>query len=245
MEKDKTAVEQFLSGTEESLFEKPSDPFETPLHSEAEPTEEKPLPFHKDPKIQKFIEKEISKRLTREETPRRETETVDDFKEVIDSFSTIIGNDTPEKVKALDALKRSLVSLDSKAVTRAEERIEEIRSQEDAADREAEEELYDAFETIEDNYDVDLTSQRGSKLRSEFVTFVERIAPKDRNGNVIDYPDMNSAWETFSEIKKSTAQPSRAKELANRSMSRSTTATPTQAKKIDWQAVDEYMDSLK
>ncbi len=251
MDKEQSAVESFLKGTEEQSvsFEQPNDPFEKEIEQKESPVveekEEKPLPFHKDPKVQKFIDKELERRL-KDFKPEvsKEVQTEDEFKDVIDSFTTVIGNDTPEKVNAINALRKSLTSLDEKAVRRAEEKIEEIRDREESMDREAEEELEEAFSTIEDTYDVDLSSQKASKLRQEFATFVEKIAPK-RNGEIVDYPDMNSAWETFSEIKKATAQPSRAKELASRSMIRSADTSIKTPERVDWNKVDEFMDTLK
>ena len=160
---------------------------------------------------------------------------------MISSFTAIIGNDTPEKVNALNALKNSLGRLDEKSAQRAEDRIMEIAQREQQAEAEATDELETALEGIEENFDVDFSNQ---KLRSEFVTFVEKIAPKDRNGDVIDYPDMQSAWETFSTIQKSSQQPNRAKGLASRSMSRGSESQPAQAKKVGWDSIDEYIDGL-
>jgi hypothetical protein len=253
MSTEKSAVEKFLEGTEpeQELFPQEESSFEenTQTEESVEEKPEKPVAFHKDLKIQKYLEKrerEMEERL-KASLPKQETQTEDEFKGVIESLTSVIGNDTPEKVKALNDLDRALKSIDERAVRRAEEKIQEIREREVQADREAEEELAAAFENIEETYDVDLSSnsQRAKTLRSEFSTFVERIAPKDKNGDITDYPDMISAWETFSEMKKSSAQPSRAKELAARSMDRSAgTATP-QARKMDWKGVDEFMDSLK
>ena len=186
------------------------------------------MPFNKDPKVQKFIEKEISRRLADFRPEPQSTQTEEDsFKDVIDSFTTVIGNDTPEKVSALNALKKSLSSLDQRASQKAIEQLESIRNEEVEADREAEDELENAFDNIEETFDVDITSNNpiAKKTRQEFVSFVEKIAPKDRNGDIVDYPDMNSAWETFSDIKKSTAQPNRAKDLASRGMRNSAETT--------------------
>jgi len=232
----KTELEEFMSGLSGSeqtdpLDTKQEDPFEKKEEVVEEEKEEKPLPFNKDPKIQKFIEKEISKRLEnfKPEAPSQEKEE-NEFRDVIDSFTAIIGNDTPEKKNALQALERSLNNLDERASRKAIQSLENIQQQEVQADQEAEEELETAFDNIENTFDVDITSNNpiAKKTRQEFVSFVERIAPKDRYGDIVDYPDMTSAWETFSEMKKSTANPSRAKELASRSMARSveTTAAP-------------------
>ena len=247
MEKDKTELESFMgelgnAGNADPMNAQQEDPFagleKKPEEViDEEEKEEKPLPFNKDPKIQKFIEKEISKRLEnfRPETPQAKQEE-DSFKETIDAFTAIIGNDTPEKVNALNTLAKSLNSLDQRASSRAIAELENIRNEEVQADQEAEQELEDAFENIEETFDVDITSNNAiaKKTRQEFVSFVEKIAPKDENGEVREYPDFNSAWETFSEMKKSTAQPNRAKDLASRSMRQSVetkeqVATPTRS----------------
>ena len=230
MDKDKelSTVQQFLgeSGVDKQQFEEtPEDPFPQEIPEEkGEVVEEKPLPFNKDPKVQKFIEKEISKRLAefepKEDKPAP-TQAVDD-----DYYVRLIGNDTPEKV----AMIKEAIARDERMLQQAEERafnrLSQAEQEEVKADQEAEEQLANAFENIEENFDVDITSNNAlaKKTRQEFVSFVEKIAPKDRNGDIVDYPDMNSAWETFSEIKKSTATPSRAKELASRSMARSSEA---------------------
>jgi len=178
--------------------------------------------------------------------PKEEKQTEEDsFKETIDAFTSIIGNDTPEKVSALNALRKSLNSLDERASEKAMAKLDEIRSREYQEDKEAEDELNNAFEAIEDNYDVDITSNtaQATKTRQEFVSFVEKIAPKDRDGNIIDYPDMNSAWETFSEVRK--VQPNRSKEIASRSMARSNDAPSSVQERVNWDKVDEFMDTLK
>lgn len=238
-----------LFPVEPSTFEQT---FEAPESSEpTKPVDDKPVPFHKDPKIQKFLERrerEIEDRLMASLEDKRSsstTPTADRFSKVINSFEGIIGNDTPEKVSALNSLKEALNDMDASAVRVAEEKINEIRDRDLREDQEAEQELENAFETIEDTFDVDLTSQRATKTRQEFITFVEKIAPKDRQGNIVDYPDMTSAWETFSEMKRATQVPSRAKELAARSISRSTETATQQPKRVTWDSVDEVMDNLK
>jgi len=233
MDKDKTAVEDFLGtleGDKENknpFQENPEDPFNQEVPEEVViEEEEKPLPFNKDPKIQKFIEKEISKRLEDFKPEARETTQAPADDRVSDVLTRLIGNDTPEKVSMIKEFKEILSEGTQKAKAEAIAELESRQNAEVEADREAEVELEDAFENIEETFDVDITSNNAiaKKTRQEFVSFVEKIAPKDRNGDIVDYPDMTSAWETFSEIKKSTATPSRAKELASRSMARSSEA---------------------
>ena len=243
MENEQSAVSKFLGETNENMFEQPKDEMFGEEKQEEKIEDEKPLPFHKDPKVLKFIEKEVAKRTERQEPRETLKAEEDEFKDVIESFTAIIGNDTPEKVRALNDLQKALNGSSQKAASLAEQKILEIKNREEEADRQAEEELENAFDEIEETYDVDLS--KNHKLRSEFVTFVEKIAPKNRDGEIVDYPDMNSAWETFSEMKRSTAQPSRAKELASRGMQRSAETSVKQEKAINWNAVDEFMDTLK
>ena len=237
-DKEKSAVEQFLG---ENGMEAEKQPFEDtkedPFTNEEAPQEdgevvedkeEKPLPFNKDPKVQKFIEKEISKRMADfQPAPARETTQAPADTRVDDVLTRLIGNDTPEKVSMVKEFKEILLEGTQKAKQEAIAELEARQNAELEADMEAEQELESAFDNIEETFDVDITSNNplARKTRQEFVSFVEKIAPKDRNGDIVDYPDMASAWETFSEIKKSTATPSRAKELASRSMARSSSAT--------------------
>lgn len=241
MKNEKSELDAFMgelagNSNADPLDSKQDDPFahfdkeEEQEEIQEEVKDEKPLPFHKDPKIQKYLdkrEKEIEERLG-EKYGKQETavkEPVDD--EVTDVLIRLIGNDTPEKLSMVKEFRNVL----EKGTQRAkQEAIEELQSRQYAevqADREAEQELENAFENIEETFDVDITSNNAiaRKTRQEFVSFVEKIAPKDRNGDIVDYPDMNSAWETFSEMKKATAQPNRAKDLASRSMARSAETT--------------------
>lgn len=252
MDKEKSAVEAFLEGTDNpSMFEQPSnDPFETKEVAEVkseevvEGKEEKSLPFHKDPKVQKFIEKEIEKRLENiKPIEQREEIKKDDD----DYWERLIGNDTTEKLSMIKEAKAREERLLDQAEERTFNRLSQKEQEEAKEDAKAEEELNNAFENIEESYDVDISSNspQAKKTRQDFISFVEKIAPKDRYGEIVNYPDMPSAWEAFSEIKKSTAQPNRAKELASRGLSRSAETTVKQEKRVDWNAVDEMMDSMK
>lgn len=257
---DKDPVRKFLGEFGNDTIPDPfetneKDPFaedvmleEVPAE-QAEQKEEKRLPFSKDPKVQKYVQKEIRRAMEGIKQPetRQEKPSDDDTTSVVEAFTAIIGNDTPEKKTALASLERALGNVDQRASQKAVDQLKEIRQQELQEDREAEEALEDAFDEIEENYDVDLTSNNiiAKKTRSEFVTYVERIAPKDRYGDIIDYPDMNAAWETFSELRKGNQAPSRAKELANRGMTRSSDAQVTAPqKRVTFEDADNFIDTL-
>src|ERR1700691_266772 len=79
---------------------------------------EQPVRFDKDTKVQRYIERQIEKAL-KDVKPSAEREfreaVSSDVDDVVKAFTTIIGNDTPDKVKALDALKKTLEGSDERA----------------------------------------------------------------------------------------------------------------------------------
>ncbi len=255
MPNEKSAVDSFLGNLEETdkdpfAPQEDKDPFAeadgTSSEPEPEVKEEKPLPFNKDPKVQKFIEKEVSKKLSQYEVKADEPKRAEDQD---DYYERLIGNDTPEKVAMIKEAKARDERLLSQAEERAFNRLTQEQQEAVRADQEAEEELEAGFEAVEETFDVDITSNSptAKKTRQEFVTFIEKIAPKDANGDITDYPDIPAAWETFSEMKKATAQPSRAKELASRSMARSAEAVTPQAKPLNrtaFESTDRFLESL-
>ena len=215
-----------------------------------EETREKTEPFHKNPKIKRFIEKEISKALETKgtETERFSRESGQDASDDLTSVLVrIIGNDTQEKVSAVSDLKKAL---ESKARKEAQEYISVRESEAKKAQEEAETALDEAFDAIEETHGVDLSSNTPTarKTRAEFLSFVQRIAPKDGNGNITEYPDFNEVYDVFKGMNRgnqSQATNSRAKEIASRGMARSTeTRASAPAKRITWDSVENDMDRL-
>ena len=151
MEKEQSAVSDFLKdidNSESPFKEEESNPFENQeieTKKEVGQEEEKPLPFYKDPKVQKYIQKQIEKRMPKEEPREVTRETEDEFASVVDSFTAIIGNDTPEKVNALNSLQRALGNLDQRAANKATDALEAISQREAEADREEEADLEQAL----------------------------------------------------------------------------------------------------
>lgn len=235
---EKSVVSKFLEGAEENKFEPIVDSPFSEKEVIVEEKAEKSVPYHQDEKLQKYIDKVVEKRL--KDMPaaqKEETKDEDDY------YVRLIGNDTPEKVAMIKESK----ARDERMLQEAEERAFNRLSQKEQAalqeEEEAEEELNNAFETIEQTFDVDLTSKSSQKVRSEFLTYVEKIAPKDKDGGIVAYPDMNAAWETFNE--RRTIQPSRAKQLASTGLSRSSESASVPQKRITFDSADEYLDSLK
>lgn len=258
MPKNETsAVAEFLKGEEKekSFFEPEKEELfseeKAEEKKEEEVVDEKPLPFHKDPKVQRYVEKQIAKALegvsTKSETQKFIQEVKgEESSELMDALTAVIGNDSPEKLRVLKAFEKRMGDIEIKASERA---VQEFKAQAEAQvkeDQRAQKELDEAFESIEETYNVDLSSSSpvARKMRSDFVDFVRRIAPKDASGEVIAFPDMSSAFEEFQERTKRPAGNSRAKELASRSMSRSSDASvqPTGGK--TWKDVDKMINSL-
>lgn len=251
MDKDKNAVDEFLGNLEnkqdESSFQdNTQDAFgETIEAKEVEDKEEKPLPFNKDPKIQKFIEKELDKRLKDYKGPEEKAQagTEDSFKEAMDAFTAAIGNDTPEKVSALTALQKALSGLDQRASEKAIAHIEQIQAKQIEADKKADEELSNGFESVEEQFEITFTKEK----KKQFAEFLEKVAPKDENGEIIAYPDFIATYETFEKLNKLSQPPNRAKELASRSMARSSETGSQQIRKANtssFESTDNFLESL-
>ena len=138
---------------------------------------------------------------------------------LIDIFGT-----TPEAIKVAkhftDILKETEESAKAKA-------LEEISSREQGFNEETKqyESLIDSeLEALEDQYNVDLTSdtKAAEKARREFLGLVEALSPKDEDGSIKDYADFASAFEIYqSQQKSDIPDNSRNKEVASRSMQRS------------------------
>ncbi len=252
-------VDAFLG----DINEVPADPFaptvEDPfaakekveVKKEEDEEEVKPLPFHKDPKVQRYVEKEISRALKDikpTETERFVRDTSGDEDEATEILTRIIGNDTTEKVAAIKDFKKYLGGLEERGAQKALKELQDRQEQETEKDRKAQSELNQGFEDIEETYDVDLTSNAPTarKTRAEFIDYIKRIAPKNEAGEVAAFPDLNAAFEEFQEKKKTVPQPnSRAKELASRSMARSNDASnPPANTDKSWNAVDRLFSRL-
>lgn len=251
MNEENNAVSNFLNEVSE-----PRDIFkEEPEQGEAteEVVEEKALPFHRDPKVQKYVEKQVEKALSSRTFAEKSASveaTSSDVEDVIAAFTEIVGNDTPEKVRALKALEKTLQGSDERASKKAIEQFQlqqkEAITQQAQAEEQAQEELDNYFDEIEDVYGVDLSSNTTSakQMRSQFIDYVRKIAPKDASGEVSAFPDLVASFEVFQEqVKRAPA--TRAKEFANRGIARSGDTTATVPPGRSWKDVDKFFDTLK
>ena len=246
MADDKTAVDEFLGdidkeGKDAIGIETPALPKE---EVKEETVEEKPIPFHKDPKVQRYLDKEIAKRMAELEPVAKEEPSTGDIDEVL---ARIIGNDTPEKISAIKDFKRVLLEREDRGAEKAIEVMQAEREQEAQEEAEADEELMEGFDNIEDSFGVDITSDRPTarKLRGEFINFIRKVAPKNDEGEVVEFPDLEQTFDAFQSTRPIAASTSRAKELASRGGERGSNAetAPVQEDK-SWHAVDRIFEKL-
>lgn len=209
--------------------------------------EDKPLPFHKDPKVQRYVEKQIEKAF--KDKPSAEQQFKKEVEEINlpASFIKLVGNDTEDKKQVLKDLSDYFGTLKGEARKEFLAELQEQQVAQQKEDAKAQEELDTYFEEIEETYNVDLSSNSATakKTRSEFIDYVRKIAPKNNDGEVTGFPDLVSAFEEFQEKGKRTAPTSRAKELASRGMTRSTDASSELPKSRSWKDVDRYFSKLK
>jgi hypothetical protein len=251
MDKEQKALKDFLGdlggNNEEATLDLGQEEVkQETLETTPEPVEEEKLPFHKDPKVQRYIERQLEKKLKDFQPSRQEQfqKEVQDENPLVDAFTEIIGNDTPEKVSALKALKNAISSMEERTL-KAEEAskyIEESRKAQEE-ERQAMAYLEDGLERIEENFDVDLSSNSplAKKTRNEFLDFLGRISPKDENGEVSNYADPEESFKIFQSMKKPETN-TQAKQIVSRGMSRSSTdATNTPTKRITFDNVREMM----
>lgn len=252
----KNEVDEFLEGLDNQPKDDPfkpesEDPFAQPIVEEQkteEVKEDRPLPFHKDPKVQKFIKKEVEKRIGVKAPEPEKVVKSEDAEDVVSAFQTIIGNDTPEKVHALKMLGKTIHDVEEKASQKALEHINAREQAERDAETQARQQLENGFEGIEEEFGVDITSNtaQAKKTKSDFVDFLTRISPKDGNGEVKEFADFNESFRLFKDSKKSEAPSNaKAKELASRGMQRSTDASVIpQSTDQSWNGVEKVFSKL-
>lgn len=150
--------------------------------------------------------------ITEAQKFRQESNTSDHFKGV----ERIYGTNSPEAIEATELLKKALLDAKEAAKKEALEAFQEERQREAVAVQKEEQHLDSMLEELEDEYGVDLTSDGSEAVRKGFFKYLEKLSPKDNDGNIIAYADPHAVWGEFqSKFKKSD---NRAKDLSSRSM---------------------------
>lgn len=194
------------------------------------------IPFDKNPKIMRFIDRQVKKRINeiapkREERQMETTNTVDVPQEWL-----VMYGDSEESRRAWKLQEKILNDYKDLAKQEALETIRLDQEKERKEIAKFQDFIENSLEDIEEQYNVDLTSKSkdAQSRRADFLELVQRLSPKDASGNVITYADFNTAWELFNEKNKSNPQEdstiSRQKNLANRTLQKTSDSIPVKQK---------------
>ncbi len=145
----------------------------------------------------------------------------------------IYGTDSPEAVAATDLLKNAFQDVEKRSTERALELFrEEQRNERDSVANE-EQVLDNMIDEIEDENSLSVDAP----TKKAFFSLLEKLSPKDSDGNVTQYADHRAVWEELQSRRRPVD--TRAKDLAARSMVK-TGASPSTS------VEDEHIcDSLK
>lgn len=238
MPNEQTAQEEFLKDITPENAPNPLDEFSTPPQATTPPEagkeqtegDKEPPKNRRERRLREQLDAERESStflagklqgLTEAQKLREETEPSEYLKKV----EKIYGTQSPEAVEATKLLQEAIRGAEEQAVERALEMFrEEQRSAVQAVEVE-EKNLDSMVDSIEDEFDVDIdepTEQR-------FFQLLEKMSPKDEEGNITAYADHFSVWEQLQSQKQQSAQPQRAKNLASRSMVRTGSSPNTTA----------------
>ena len=135
--------------------------------------------------------------------------------EYLKGIERIYGTDSPEAQMATELLRNAIVGARDDAENRAYERWLNEQQSSERAVIEAEAELDDMMDEIQDEYGVELSPQQ----EASYFELMQRMSPKDRDGEVIGLADPHAVWEVFSErMSRSSGNSSKSKQLASRSL---------------------------
>lgn len=139
--------------------------------------------------------------------------------EYLKPIERIYGTSSPEATEATELLKTALKGVEERATERALSQFREEQRKAAEAVSKQERTLDDMLEQIEDEKGVTIDSQ----TKTGFFKLLEKLSPKDSDGNIVAYADHHAVWEELQARKQ--PKENRAKELASRSMAR-TGASP-------------------
>ncbi len=190
--------------------------------------DDKDVPFHKNPRwIKKNEElkelREQVNKLSELEKFKADTKTGDDTPPA--EWIALYGDDDKSQ-SAWKMQRQREDKLMQQAEERAYNRLRSDVDKEKQEEKQWSEYINEQFESIEDDHKVDLTSNAPSaqKTRKEFLELVQKLSPKDKDGNIESYADFGQTWEIYQSM-QSKPDNSQKKSLASRSMAKSTDST--------------------
>lgn len=243
-------LDEFLKdlGTEESIVDKPLD---IPQNTDEEPEKETPeiIKYELDengyPKNRFGRRKRASDERLRDEVLQlnervKVLSEVGKFKEEVGDddlkkLDAIFGTDTAEKLAATNILKEALSGMSLKAKEAALKEIESREEKETGAQKEADDQVDDMLDYVEDEYKLDMSDEN---VRRGYVTLMEKMSPKDKDGDIKEFADRDAVAEAFVALQKR-QDSGKARELAFRSMTRSGESQPS---RLPQNAIDRFME---
>lgn len=223
----KTEVEKFLEDTENSIEE--IDKVEEIPAKDADPENvPESLKNRQHRRLEQKLQAEREANIILNERLKAKEEAIQHVVKdlpVDARIKRIFGDDTPEKLE----LARHFTEILSDNKREAKEEAIRESKLERERERQAEQEKITSYqskietglESIEDEYNVDLTSENAVDSRKKFLDFVTKIAPKDADGSPSDLPDLLGAYEIFKNSSSTQPKNTRQKEIAARSMQQS------------------------
>lgn len=163
------------------------------------------------------------------ETQKFKEEAGSDY---LKSVEKIYGTDTPENLAATELLKSALKGVGDEATERALAKFREEQKMASQAVAKEEKELDSMIDEIEDENSIALSETQ----RKLFFSTLEKMSPKDREGNVIAYADHHAVWDIVQS--KSVKTENRAKDLSSRSMVQSGSSKES---KLDEDSTARYL----
>lgn len=131
----------------------------------------------------------------------------------------------PENTEAIKLTQELLADTRKAAREEAIRDFEERQAAKAREEAESERFIDSELEAIEDEFNIDLTSDspKARRARTEFLTMVSKLSPKDAQGNIISYADFQETWEIYQSraTKEKNESAAKSKELAARSMEQS------------------------
>ena len=223
----------------DKLFEQP----ESAKPEKVEVEEEESPINRRERRLREKLERERESSMALNDRVKELAEKVGKYEQVIssdadDRLTQIFGDDTPEK-KALSKLFSDILKdTEANAERRALEAIESRAALEEQQIEIESKTIDSEIDYLEEAYGVDLTSDAPSakKLRNNLIEMIETLSPKDRDGNIIEYADFDS---TFQLLQNNKPEPSRNKELSNRTMQPSKT---TDSSKDSYSAMEKALN---
>jgi hypothetical protein len=222
------AIQDFLNDIPQNNV---PDFFQVPEKEREEDVEEEDVPESAKNRRHRRLETQLASEREARIRAEAKAEAISDARKmsqesgVDEELVRLYGADNKEAIQLHQALlDRTLSKAEDNAVARMraeqEREAEEVKRYENLIDTQ--------FESIEDEYNVDLTSNAPAarRARNDLIEMMNKLSPKDENGNITAYADFGAAWDIL-QSQKEKPDNTRNKDIASRGMTKSGSADNT------------------